>query len=104
MRTLIKQDFDRAFQEVDLLAAPVAPTTAFALGERVSNPLSMYLADVYTLPASLAGLCGISVPCPVDPKASLPVGLQLLGPSMQEETLFRAAAAVEDIWSTTSRA
>jgi aspartyl-tRNA(Asn)/glutamyl-tRNA(Gln) amidotransferase subunit A len=102
VRTLIKQDFDRAFQQVDLLAAPVAPSTAFLLGERVSDPLSMYLADVYTLPASLAGLCGISVPCRVDEARSLPIGLQLLAPSMHEGTLFRAAAAVEESSGTAS--
>jgi aspartyl-tRNA(Asn)/glutamyl-tRNA(Gln) amidotransferase subunit A len=102
VRTLIKQDFDRAFQDVDLLAAPVSPTTAFELGERTSNPLSMYLADVYTLPASLAGLCGISLPCPVA-APMLPVGLQLLGPSMHEETLFRAARAVEETFGVASQ-
>jgi len=102
VRTLIKQDFDRAFQEVDLLAAPVSPTTAFKLGERTSDPLSMYLADVYTLPASLAGLCGLSLPCPVAAD-TLPVGLQLLGPSMHEETLFRAARAVEEAFGAANQ-
>lgn len=99
VRTLIRRDFDAAFQKVDVIAAPTSPTPAFRLGERVDDPLAMYLADVYTLPASLAGIAGMSVPCgsttKTDTRPALPVGLQLLAPSFAEETMFTAAAAVE---------
>jgi aspartyl-tRNA(Asn)/glutamyl-tRNA(Gln) amidotransferase subunit A len=99
VRTLIKQDFDRAFAEVDAIAAPTSPTPAFELGERVEDPLAMYLADIYTLPASLAGIAGISVPCAPTParegRPALPVGLQLLGPAFAEERLFQLAACWE---------
>ncbi len=98
-RTLVKQDFDRAFEAVDVLAAPTSPVPAFKLGERVEDPLAMYLADVYTLPASLAGIAGLSVPCrPVPAKADrpeLPTGLQLLAPAFAEERLFTLASAHE---------
>jgi aspartyl-tRNA(Asn)/glutamyl-tRNA(Gln) amidotransferase subunit A len=95
VRTLIRQDFERAFEKVDVIATPASPTVAFKLGERLSDPLSMYLGDIYQLPASLAGICGISVPCEMQSARTLPVGLQLLAPSFQEETLFAAAAAHE---------
>ncbi len=99
VRTLIKQDFDRAFAEVDVLAAPTSPVPAFKLGERMEDPLAMYLADVYTLPASLAGIAGLSVPCrPVPAKGDrpeLPTGLQLLAPAFAEERLFTLASAWE---------
>ncbi len=101
VRTLIKQDFDRAFAEVDALVAPVTPTPAFRLGERIEDPLAMYLEDVYTLPSSLAGICALSVPAaPVPATADepeLPVGLQLLGPAFQEERLFALASAWEAV-------
>jgi aspartyl-tRNA(Asn)/glutamyl-tRNA(Gln) amidotransferase subunit A len=101
VRTLIRRDFDEAFREVDLIAAPVSPTVAFRLGERVDDPLSMYLADVYTLPASLAGLPALSVPCavaaPLEGGPELPIGLQLIGPSLAEARLFTAAHAWEQI-------
>jgi aspartyl-tRNA(Asn)/glutamyl-tRNA(Gln) amidotransferase subunit A len=99
VRTLIGRDFDRAFEQVDLIACPTAPTPAFPLGALVDDPLTMYLNDVFTLPASLAGLPAISVPAaPTEPneaRPSLPVGLQLIGPSLSEARLFRAASAVE---------
>jgi aspartyl-tRNA(Asn)/glutamyl-tRNA(Gln) amidotransferase subunit A len=99
VRTLIRRDFLEAFKEVDLIAAPTSPTPAFKLGEKVDDPMAMYLADIYTLPASLAGIAGLSVPCAPTPKTaerpSLPVGLQLLGPAFAEERLFTVAAAVE---------
>ena len=88
-RTLIKRDFDQAFQRVDVIACPVAPTTAFALGAKTGDPLSMYLEDVFTLPASLAGICGLSVPCGFDGQG-LPIGLQLLGPAFGEDRVLRA--------------
>ncbi|HEX3773023.1 MAG TPA: Asp-tRNA(Asn)/Glu-tRNA(Gln) amidotransferase subunit GatA [Polyangiaceae bacterium] len=98
-RTLIKQDFDRAFEKVDAIAAPTSPTPAFKLGDKVDDPLAMYLADIFTLPASLAGIAGLSVPCGMAAATSsepaLPVGLQLLAPAFQEERLFTLASAVE---------
>jgi aspartyl-tRNA(Asn)/glutamyl-tRNA(Gln) amidotransferase subunit A len=96
VRTLIRRDFERAFETVDVIATPTSPTVAFRLGERLHDPLAMYLGDIYQLPASLAGICGISLPCKlVEPEQNLPVGLQLLAPALQEETLFAAAAAHE---------
>jgi len=99
VRTLIARDFARAFQEVDVLATPIMPTPAFRLGERLADPLSMYLADVYTLPASLAGVPGLTVPLgttePTPERPALPIGLQLLAAHHAEETLFAAAAAWE---------
>ena len=93
VRTLIGRDFEQAFAQVDVVATPTSPTVAFALGSRVDDPLSMYLSDVYTLGASLAGICAISVPCGAS--GGLPIGLQLIGPAFGEGTLLRAAAAVE---------
>jgi aspartyl-tRNA(Asn)/glutamyl-tRNA(Gln) amidotransferase subunit A len=93
VRTLIKDDFDRAFEQVDLIAAPVSPTVAFRIGEKVEDPLQMYLSDVFTLSVNLAGICGASIPCGlVD---DLPVGLQLMGAAFEESTLLRAAHAYE---------
>jgi aspartyl-tRNA(Asn)/glutamyl-tRNA(Gln) amidotransferase subunit A len=94
VRTLIKADFERAFEQVDVIAAPTMPSTAFKIGERVEDPLQMYLSDVFTLASSLAGICGISLPCGLD-EAGLPIGLQLLGNFMEEATLIQAAAAYE---------
>jgi aspartyl-tRNA(Asn)/glutamyl-tRNA(Gln) amidotransferase subunit A len=90
VRRLIKEDFDRAFGECDVLLGPTSPTTAFKIGERSADPLSMYLADVYTIGANLAGLPGISVPCGFS-RAGLPIGLQLLAAPFEEEKLLRAA-------------
>jgi aspartyl-tRNA(Asn)/glutamyl-tRNA(Gln) amidotransferase subunit A len=99
VRTLIKRDFDQAFETVDAIAVPTSPTPAFRLGEKVDNPLAMYLADVFTLPASLAGIAALSVPCAPTPASAgqpaLPVGLQLMGPAFAEERLFSLAAEVE---------
>lgn len=97
VRTLIRNDFQEAFSKVDVIASPVSPTPAFKIGEKNSDPLAMYLADIYTISANLAGICGISVPCgtvPVDGK-ELPVGLQLLGKSFGEADILRAAHAYE---------
>ena len=90
VRTLIIRDFEAAFQQVDMIAAPVAPTTAFRIGEKIDDPLALYLGDVHTVPVNLFGGCAISVPCGFD-AAGLPVGLQLIGPAMGEERLLRAA-------------
>jgi aspartyl-tRNA(Asn)/glutamyl-tRNA(Gln) amidotransferase subunit A len=94
VRTLIKQDFDQAFEQVDVIAAPVAPTTAFKFGANVDDPIKMYLEDVFTIPASLAGVCGISLPCGID-QQELPIGLQLFGAAFKEDVLLRAAHAYE---------
>ena len=94
VRTLIKQDFERVFAEVDLIACPVSPSTAFRIGEKTADPLEMYLTDVFTISMNVAGICGISVPCGFDSNR-LPIGLQLVGPHLGEETLLRAAYAYE---------
>ncbi|MBN1886454.1 MAG: Asp-tRNA(Asn)/Glu-tRNA(Gln) amidotransferase subunit GatA [Thermoflexales bacterium] len=94
VRTLIKGDFDRAWEQVDVIASPVSPTTAFKIGEKFGDPLQMYLSDVFTLSANLAGLCGLSVPCGFD-QAGLPIGLQLMAPAFEEMRLLQAAYAYE---------
>jgi aspartyl-tRNA(Asn)/glutamyl-tRNA(Gln) amidotransferase subunit A len=94
VRTLIKRDFDEAFQQVEVIVCPVAPTTAFKIGEKIDDPLAMYLEDVFTLPASLAGICGLSVPCGFDSN-QLPIGLQLLGPAFGEDKVLRLGHAYE---------
>ncbi len=94
VRTLIKQDFDEAFKQVDVIAAPTTPKTAFRLGANVNDPLQMYLEDVFTLPASLAGVCGLSLPCGFD-EDGLPIGLQVIGPAFGEATVLRVAHAYE---------
>lgn len=94
MRTLIKQDFAQAFEQVDVLVCPTAPTTAFKAGEKTADPLSMYLSDLMTIPVNLAGLPGLSLPCGFDPEG-LPIGLQLIGNILREETLFHVAYAYE---------
>jgi aspartyl-tRNA(Asn)/glutamyl-tRNA(Gln) amidotransferase subunit A len=94
VRELIRRDFQEAFARCDVLAAPTTPTTAFRLGEKVDDPLQMYLADVLTLAPSLAGLCGVSLPCGRDGRG-LPIGLQLIGAALQEATVLRVAHAYE---------
>jgi len=96
VRTLIKRDFDRAFEEVDIIACPVAPSTAFRLGEHTGDPLSMYLEDVFTLPTNLAGVPGLTLPVGFDSN-SLPVGIQFLGAHFCEDVLFRAAHAYQGV-------
>lgn len=93
VRTLVRRDFTEAFGQVDAILAPTSPTTAFSLGERTADPLQMYLSDVYTVPANIAGICGISIPGGFD--NGLPVGIQLLGPPLGEETILAAAAAFQ---------
>ena len=93
VRTLIREDFARVFEQVDVLVAPVAPTVAFPLGEKTDDPVQMYLSDVCTLPPNIAGLPAMSVPCGFD--QGLPVGLQLIGPHLSEETLLRVAHAYQ---------
>ena len=94
VRTLIKADFDAALQDVDIIACPTSPTTAFPIGERVADPLSMYLADIFTLSLNLAGICGISLPCGFDGH-KLPIGLQLIAGSFDEGRLLSTAYAYE---------
>ena len=94
VRTLIKQDFEAALREVDVIACPTTPTTAFRIGEKVNDPLSMYLSDVFTLSLNLAGMCGLSLPCGFD-GAGLPIGLQLMAGAFHEETVLRAAYVYE---------
>ena len=94
VRTLIKGDFDAAFEQVDVIAAPTTPTTAFPIGAKADTPLEMYLQDVFTLSMNLAGICGLSLPCGFDPQG-LPIGLQLMGPAFGEETVFQIAHAYE---------
>jgi len=101
VRTLVRRDFDEAFQQVDVIAAPTSPTTAFQIGEKAADPLQMYLSDVYTVTVNLAGIAGLSVPCGFD-GAGRPVGLQLLGPAFQEEKLLRVGHVYEQAteWHT----
>jgi aspartyl-tRNA(Asn)/glutamyl-tRNA(Gln) amidotransferase subunit A len=89
-RTLIKRDFDQAFERVDVIATPTSPHAAFRIGEKIDDPLQMYLEDIFTLPANLAGICGVSLPCGFD-SDGLPIGLQLLGPAFGEERVLQAA-------------
>jgi aspartyl-tRNA(Asn)/glutamyl-tRNA(Gln) amidotransferase subunit A len=100
VRALIRQDYDRAFEQVDLIATPTSPTTAFRLGERLEDPISLYLADVFTVSANLAGTPALSVACGLSD--GLPVGLQFTGPAWGESRLLRAGAAYERLtrwWS-----
>ncbi|MDZ5144240.1 Asp-tRNA(Asn)/Glu-tRNA(Gln) amidotransferase subunit GatA [Microbacterium testaceum] len=95
VRTLIQQDFDTAFAQVDVIATPSAPTTAFRLGEKIDDPLQMYLNDVTTIPANLAGVPGISVPSGLAAEDGLPVGIQFLAPAREDARLYRVGAALE---------
>jgi aspartyl-tRNA(Asn)/glutamyl-tRNA(Gln) amidotransferase subunit A len=95
VRTLLARDFEEAFKKVNAIVAPVSPTPAFKLGEKVDDPLAMYLADIYTVTADLAGIPGISVPCG-ETKEKLPIGLQILGRHFDESTILRVAQASEN--------
>ncbi len=97
VRTLIQQDFDRAFEQVDVIATPSAPTTAFKIGERIDDPLQMYLNDVTTIPANLAGVPGISIPSGLADDDGLPVGIQFLAPAREDARLYRVGAALETL-------
>ncbi|ODT98935.1 MAG: aspartyl/glutamyl-tRNA amidotransferase subunit A [Planctomycetes bacterium SCN 63-9] len=94
VRRKIRDDFDAAFKEVDVLIGPTSPTPAFKIGERTANPLAMYLSDIYTITANLAGIPGLSIPCGLT-KSNLPIGLQLLAPAFAEERLLRTARVFE---------
>jgi aspartyl-tRNA(Asn)/glutamyl-tRNA(Gln) amidotransferase subunit A len=94
VRRLIRNDFDEAFESVDVIASPVAPTPAFKIGELMDDPLAMYLSDIYTISANLAGLPGITIPAGFS-QSRLPIGLQLLAPPFEEERLLRTARMFE---------
>ncbi len=101
VRTLIKRDYEAAFEQVDVIACPTSPTTAFKIGEKADDPLQMYLSDVFTLNQNLAGICGVSLPCGFDGQG-LPIGLQLNGPAFGEAQMLRVAYAYEQAteWHT----
>ena len=96
VRTLVREDFLRAFEEVDVIATPTAPTPAFKIGERRADPLTMYLSDIFTIPCNLAGIPGISVPCGLT-SAGLPVGIQFMAKAFDEETLLRVSDAFQRV-------
>jgi len=95
VRTLLAQDFAVAFSKVDAIVTPTSPTAAFKLGEKVDDPLAMYLADIFTVTANLTGICGVSIPCG-ETKERLPIGLQILGKHFDEGTILRVGHAVEE--------
>jgi aspartyl-tRNA(Asn)/glutamyl-tRNA(Gln) amidotransferase subunit A len=96
VRTLIKEDFDHAFQQVDVIITPTYPQPAFRIGEKIDHPLSLYLADIFTVPANLAGLPAISIPCGTS-QEGLPIGLQILGKNFAEEVILKVAYIFETI-------
>jgi aspartyl-tRNA(Asn)/glutamyl-tRNA(Gln) amidotransferase subunit A len=102
VRTLIKRDFEQAFERCDLIVTPTAPTTAFRLGEKMSDPLQMYLSDIFTISVNLAGLPGMALPCGYD-RQGMPIGLQLIGPAFGEEIILRAGDAYERSGAVTRR-
>src|SRR5438067_4486179 len=95
VRTLIKRDFDAAFEKVDVLVSPTTPTTAFKIGERVDDPLAMYLSDICSIPSNLAGNAAMSVPSGLSDEDGLPVGLQIMAPPLADGRLYRVGAAYE---------
>jgi aspartyl-tRNA(Asn)/glutamyl-tRNA(Gln) amidotransferase subunit A len=102
VRTLVIRDYQRAFESFDVLVSPTSPTTAFRIGERTGDPLAMYLSDLFTIPANLAGVPAISVPCGLD-DAGLPVGLQFTGRILDEASILKAAHAFEDDLALSTR-
>jgi aspartyl-tRNA(Asn)/glutamyl-tRNA(Gln) amidotransferase subunit A len=95
IRTLIIQDYAKAFTQADVLVSPTAPTTAYKIGEKVDDPMAMYLGDVATIPVNLAGICGMSLPAGLAAEDNLPVGFQIMAPAMQDQRLYQAGAALE---------
>ena len=95
VRTLIQRDFAAAFDQADVLISPSAPTTAFKIGEKVNDPLSMYLNDITTIPANLAGIPGISLPGGLAPEDGLPMGIQFMAPAHEDARLYRVGATLE---------
>ena len=96
VRALIKKSFDDVFSKFDMILAPVSPTTAYKIGDQISDPLAMYMADIYTVSVNLAGLPAISLPCGFDSKG-LPIGMQLIGDSFMEGKLVKAATAYQTL-------
>ncbi|AUZ86858.1 Asp-tRNA(Asn)/Glu-tRNA(Gln) amidotransferase subunit GatA, partial [Arthrobacter agilis] len=101
VRTLIQRDFAAAFEQADVLISPTAPTTAFKLGEKLDDPLAMYLNDVATIPANMAGIPGLSLPGGLADEDGLPVGIQLLAPARQDARLYRVGAVLESLLEDT---
>jgi aspartyl-tRNA(Asn)/glutamyl-tRNA(Gln) amidotransferase subunit A len=95
VRTLIARDFANAFAKVDVLVSPTAPTTAFRIGEKVDDPIAMYLNDIATIPVNLAGNCAMSLPIGLAPEDGLPVGLQIMAPALADDRLYRVGSALE---------
>ena len=95
IRTLIIEDYAKAFAKADVLVSPTAPTTAYKIGEKVNDPMAMYLGDVATIPVNLAGICGMSLPAGLADEDNLPVGFQIMAPAMQDQRLYQAGAALE---------
>jgi aspartyl-tRNA(Asn)/glutamyl-tRNA(Gln) amidotransferase subunit A len=95
VRTLIAQDFERAYDQVDVLVSPTAPTTAFRLGDKLADPMAMYLNDIATIPANLAGVPGMSIPSGLADEDGLPTGIQVLAPATKDERLYTVGAALE---------
>jgi aspartyl-tRNA(Asn)/glutamyl-tRNA(Gln) amidotransferase subunit A len=95
VRTLIRQDFEKAFEKCDVMLTPTTPTAAFKAGEKTADPLQMYLSDIFTISTNLAGNCGLSLPCGFTTQPKLPIGLQILGKAFDEETVLRTAYTYE---------
>ena len=95
VRTLIKQDFEAAFQKCDVLISPTTPFTAFKIGEKIDDPMSMYLSDLCTIPANLAGLPAGSIPVGLSPDNGMPVGLQVIAPALRDELCYQVGGALE---------
>jgi aspartyl-tRNA(Asn)/glutamyl-tRNA(Gln) amidotransferase subunit A len=100
VRTLVSRDFDAAFEQVDVLVSPTTPTTAFPIGERVDDPLAMYMADLCTIPSNLAGNASASIPCGLADEDGLPVGLHVMAPVLADDRLYRVGAAVEQAFAS----
>ena len=97
VRTLISQDFEKAFEQADVLVSPTAPTTAFPIGDKVDDPMAMYLNDLATIPANLSGVPGISVPSGLADEDGLPAGFQILAPALADDRVYRVGAALESL-------
>nr|MTA22112.1 Asp-tRNA(Asn)/Glu-tRNA(Gln) amidotransferase subunit GatA [Actinomycetota bacterium] len=95
VRTLIKRDYEKAFESVDVLVSPTCPTTAFKIGEKSDDPLAMYLNDIATIPVNMAGIGGMSLPCGLAPEDNLPVGFQIMSPVMQDDRMYRVGGTLE---------
>jgi aspartyl-tRNA(Asn)/glutamyl-tRNA(Gln) amidotransferase subunit A len=95
VRTLIRQDFEKAFEKCDAIVTPTSPEAAFKIGAKMDDPLKMYLSDIFTISVNLAGICGVSIPCGFTSSPKLPIGLQILGKPFGEETVLRVANAYE---------